>query len=369
MDEHFTEPSQLVDDPSFRQYVRQSDPAAVRLWDAWCERHPELSELVREARVMVQLLDSTPRYTLAREQVEKEVADIRARLHGEVPPSLVVSESAGIQRWIRPAYWAAACVLLVAAFGVWYAQPTWPTAPTEALRTNPALAPSSQTAPVATYQTPYGERRSVTLPDGSVVTLNAHSTLTTIAWTENRREVRLEGEAFFRVSKKTQAGRPVKFVVRAGLVAVEVLGTRFNVSTRHQRVTVALEEGDIRLKVLDPQRPDTDGVRMLDMVPGDRVELTNQQLITLSRSAKPDDYAAWTEGELVFDDTPLSEVAALIHDNYGYEVVFDTPELADRRLTARLPDPSLDMLLKALSKAFSLSVTRSEKTIRITQDK
>ncbi len=369
MDEHFTEPSQLVDDPSFRQYVRQSNPTAERHWVAWCERHPELSELVREARVMVQLLDSTPRYTLAREQVEKEVADIRARLHGEVPPSRMVSESAGIKRWIRPAYWAAACVLLVTAFGVWYAQPTWPTAPTEALRANPAPAPSSQTAPVATYQTPYGERRSVTLPDGTVVTLNANSTLTTTSWTDTRREVKLEGEAFFRVSKKTYADQPVKFVVRAGQVAVEVLGTRFNVSTRHQRVTVALEEGGIRLMVLDPQQPEADEMRTLDLVPGDRVELTNQQLITLSRSAKPDDFAAWTAGELVFDDTPLSEVAALIQDNYGYTVVFDNPKLANRRLTARLPDPSLDMLLMALSKAFSLSITQSEKTIRITQDK
>ena len=370
MGERFTDPRRLIDDPTFRHYVRQTDPDAVQHWTAWLDRHPDQLPLVREATRLVQQLDQLPRYALTDAQIAAEVARLQTRIDTGEPLSLEPgAKPASHPRRIgwRIAWAAAASVMMLV--GIWfYARLA---APTLALRQATRPAPSETApAPVAdkplsVAQTPYGKRESVSLPDGSVVTLNAHSTLEVIRWTNTQREVRLRGEAFFRVSKKTVAGQPIKFVVRAGNVAVEVLGTQFDVSTRNRRVKIALSEGHIRLKILDVAQPNAEPVRSLDMLPGDLVDLADEQNLTLSSRVETADYSAWVSNELVFDETPLADVARLIEENYGCTVQFADSGLASRRLTARLPDPNLDILLKAIAKAFSLSITQTNKTIRI----
>jgi transmembrane sensor len=232
--------------------------------------------------------------------------------------------------------------------------------------TNPsgAYLPQRTTVQPLLAQTGYGQRRTVRLPDGSVVTLNAHSTLTLSPdWGSGKREVTLSGEAFFRVSKLEAAGQPVKFTVKANHVAVEVLGTQFDVSTRNRRVKVVLNEGKIRLNIL-PSRA-SGATRTLDMLPGDMIEISDKQALTLKSRVETAEHTAWVTDELVFDNTSLAEVAEVIRNNYGYTVEFADPGLATQRLTATLPDPNLDVLLKALEKAFYLSVTKNQKTIRL----
>ncbi|GAA4420877.1 hypothetical protein GCM10023187_56420 [Nibrella viscosa] len=225
--------------------------------------------------------------------------------------------------------------------------------------------PTTQPVPVEAtpqpfvVQTRYGERRRVTLPDQSVAVLNANSSLTMTERTNGIRQVQLDGEAFFIVSKQKRAdGGPVKFVVQARNVTVEVLGTQFNVSTCNRLVRLVLNEGKIRLKVDDARSP-----RTLDLLPGGLVEVTEQQQIALHSRINPEPITAWTTDELVFDDTPLSDIARIMENNYGYKVEFADPALASRRLTATLPDSNLNGLLLALEKAFNLSVTRQEKLI------
>ena len=367
MDERFTDPRQLVDEPSFRQYVRRTHPDAVQRWTAWLARHPHQLPMVREAIHLVQQLDTLPRHTLTDNEITAELNQVQARLNTNTPTALV-------KPWHNPfrigrmLYWAAAAsAVLISMLVMWlYINPLQPTSTAGSAlfhKVSPGTANASQ--PAIGYQTPFGKRQRLVLPDGSVVMLNAHSLLRVVHWTNTQREVLLRGEAFFRVSKKSYAGQPVKFVVRANNVAVEVLGTQFDVSTRNQRVKVVLNEGHIRLKVMGEQQSDRQPVRTLDMLPGDLVELVNEQNLTLSSQIATGEHLAWVSNELVFDETPLSEVARLIEENYGYTVQFADPDLAKRQLTARLPDPSLDILLKALSKAFALTITQTNKTIRI----
>ena len=367
MDERFTDSRPLVDDPTFRQYVRRTDPDAVQRWTAWLARNPDQLPIVREATRLVQQLDDLPRHKLTDPEITAELNQVQARLNIPTPTGLIKPLNNPF-RMGRMAYWvAAASVVLISMLGIWFytnpVQPA-PTAGPVGVQTAPLVKTSTPPAAIG-YQTPYGKRQSITLPDGSVVILNAHSSLRVVHWTNTQREVILRGEAFFRVSKKSYAGQPVKFVVRANNVAVEVLGTQFDISTRNQRVKVVLNEGHIRLKVMDGQQVDKQPVRTLDMLPGDLVELVNEQNLTLSSQIETGEHLAWVSNELVFDETPLSEVARLIEENYGYTVQFADPDLAKRQLTARLPDPSLDILLKALSKAFALTITQTNKTIRI----
>ncbi|GHB86519.1 FecR family protein [Persicitalea jodogahamensis] len=366
MDERITDPLILVDDPTYRHYVRRTDPASVQQWTAWLARHPDQAPVIREATRLVHELDALPRHKLTDSEITAELMQVQARLAGNEPlPEVGVLEKPLYSHSLlgRFSYWlAAASVALLSMLGLWLyngkAQP-------DSAIASVAQEYSSPVNKVFDHSTPFGQRERFVLPDGSVVMLNANSTLQFVQWSATRREVSLRGEAFFQISKKSVAGQPVKFVVRANNVAVEVLGTQFDVSTRNKRVKVVLNEGHIRLKVLDMKHPNAQPIRTLDMLPGDLAEIADAQSLTFTSQTETDEHLAWVSDELVFDETPISEVARIIEENYGYSVQFADAELPNRRLTARLPDANLDILLKALSKAFSLSITQTDKTIRI----
>lgn len=352
-------PEALADDPSFRAFVAGTDPEAVRRWAAWMDANPDRQADVQAAAELVRSLrDYQPR-TLPPEQIETELRRLQHRLgaDAQTPVRLLTTP----RHW----WWAAAASVLLGGclIGLLRSEPTLP-APAvvagEKTASDVPVAVSPQSAPALTHRTGYGERRRVTLPDGSRVWLNANSAIHLTDWRDDHREVRLDGEAFFEITKKRLNQRAVKFTVLARQVAVDVLGTQFDVSTRNRRVKVVLNEGRIRLRVADRQQP-----RALDLLPGDLVEVSDRQEITFQTRIDPTPHRAWTADELVFDDAPLAEVARLIHDNYGHEVVFADPALAQRRLTATLPDANLDVLLLALEKAFSLSVKRENNTIRL----
>lgn len=106
-----------------------------------------------------------------------------------------------------------------------------------------------------TVATPRGEQFQVTLPDGSVVWLNAASSLRfPIAFAGGERNVSLTGEAFFEVAHNP--AKPFKVAVEDGST-VEVLGTRFNISayTDDAQVKTTLLQGSVKLttKVADQQ--------------------------------------------------------------------------------------------------------------------
>jgi transmembrane sensor len=130
--------------------------------------------------------------------------------------------------WLKIVAVAASAVLIVAT-GVWYF--------------------TSNTADSNLYKTGFAQTKKITLPDGSKVTLNANSELKLSAdWSvKGDRQVWLDGEAYFEVEKKSATHQ--KFIVHTKDIDVEVLGTKFNVNTRHQKAVVSLEEGKIKLSL------------------------------------------------------------------------------------------------------------------------
>src|SRR5690625_3679105 len=98
-----------------------------------------------------------------------------------------------------------------------------------------------------TYHADYGDTRTVHLADGSVVNLNANSTLRVSRWMKWRsvREVWVTGEAYFSV-KSTSDQR--YFLVHTPQLNVEVLGTKFNIKDRYKSAKVVLQEGKVDRK-------------------------------------------------------------------------------------------------------------------------
>ncbi|MGS0528454.1 FecR family protein [Zobellia nedashkovskayae] len=93
-----------------------------------------------------------------------------------------------------------------------------------------------------------GERKQVTLPDHSIITLNSGAQLKfPEVFTDDSREVWVEGEAYFDITKDVE--RP--FRVHANGFTIEVLGTKFNVNDKGETNTVSLESGKVQVTLED----------------------------------------------------------------------------------------------------------------------
>jgi transmembrane sensor len=181
----------------------------------------------------------------------------------------------------------------------------------------------------ADYETAFGERRTVTLADGSRVSLDSDSEVT-VQYSSNARALHLlKGQARFDVAHDVE--RP--FSVMARNQKVIATGTAFNIDITQPKMLVTLIEGHV--VVLDETahpravEPAPDALQ-----PRPSVELkAGQQLATVTNAlpaitrADLHQVTAWTAGQLVFDDQPLIEVVARVNHYATNRIV-----LADARV-------------------------------------
>jgi transmembrane sensor len=156
------------------------------------------------------------------------------------------------------------------------------------------------------YVTALGEQRSVTLDDGSLVTLNTSSAIEVRFDEGQRRVALLEGEALFQVAH--DAARPFDVTVRE--VTVRAVGTRFNVDRHSPTTKVMVVEGRVEVSA---------GASHLPLGAGEQVTLAPQQALKVS-SANVTAGTAWMQRELVFENQPLSEIAAELN-RYNRQII------------------------------------------------
>ena len=217
---------------------------------------------------------------------------------------------------------------------------------------------STKNNPPVEYATGYGETRTVWLPDSSLVTLNANSSLTYRTDSPQVREVWLEGEAFFEVRRtKTTppATEPVKFVVHTDNVDIAVLGTAFNVNDRRGTTQVVLQHGKVRL--------DTKHHESLTMHPGELVELASQKTALARQAVNTDDYITWREHKLLFKRTPIKEVIHILEDYYGLVVELSGEGWDDRKITGSVPTNSQEVFLEVLTESMGIRMTQENNRI------
>lgn len=145
------------------------------------------------------------------------------------------------------------------------------------------------------YMSEFGEQRSVTLGDGTRVTLNTASEIEVRMRKDHRRVRLVQGEALFDVAHDPT--RP--FDVSAGSAEVRAVGTQLNVDTRPQQTTITVVEG--RVAFISGQAP--------VLVAGDRLVVSASGKALVSHDVNVDAALAWTRHELLFENRPLGEVA------------------------------------------------------------
>ena len=157
--------------------------------------------------------------------------------------------------------------------------------------------------------TPYAIVKTINLPDGSTVQMNADSKLEydTKSWNENR-YVSLDGEAFFSVQKGS------KFTVKTDQGNVQVLGTSFNVNTRNKELSVICKTGKVAVSNSQKETILTlnQSVRIVDQ----KHEFDDKILEIVDRSN-------WTIGSYAYDNESLSKVIEDLERQYDINISID----------------------------------------------
>jgi transmembrane sensor len=208
------------------------------------------------------------------------------------------------------------------------------------------------------YHTAYGETKTIVLPDSSTVILNSNSTLRfPHHWQQQPvREIWLDGEAYFSVVHKVDH-QPFKVYTGEG-VAVEVLGTTFNVYHRTEETKIVLNTGKIRLHL-----PEESAAADIVMKPGDFVEYKQKSFS--KRIVNPATYTAWTEKKLVLDHTSLREMIEMLRDNYGVEVTVASEMLLNQTVSGSMPLADVESLVNQIAQTFQLKVIKKKNVFLI----
>jgi transmembrane sensor len=202
------------------------------------------------------------------------------------------------------------------------------------------------------YRTAVGERTNLTLPDGSVVTLNTGTVLRTKA-ERGRRLVYLDkGQAFFRVAK--DPARP--FIVSAAGRTVTAVGTAFDVRV-DGGFEVTLVEGKVRVAAPAPAAPARPGaprppasIQTTELVAGNRfIQTDNRQWQVASADTARE--TSWVTGRLTFENERLSEVVAEFERYSSRRIVIDDAALGEERVSGTFETGDVDALLRTLRMA------------------
>ena len=160
----------------------------------------------------------------------------------------------------------------------------------------------------------YGEKYIVALPDGSRVWLNAGSKLSYPKQFKGKtRQVNIEGEGFFDVTKKPEH----PFIVTTNHLQVEVLGTTFNVHDYADEnvASVSLETGKVKLKLTGNSKYEADLV-----VGKTAVHHVTSQNCNIVNSKEKGYSADWKEGNLSFFNTSISNVVKTLERKYNISI-------------------------------------------------
>lgn len=193
----------------------------------------------------------------------------------------------------------------------------------------------------ADYVTARGERRAVTLADGSTVMLNADTAIDESFSSAERRVRLMRGTAFFSVTK---TGTP--FVVETEGGEVRVLGTKFDIRTDSAGSIVTLAEGSVAVEAPSGRAA---------LKPGEQIKLEGGGVSNVA-VADLDAALAWRDGRFVFNEARLADVVAEIGRYRGGRIVIADGKLADWIVSGSLPLDDPGEALRSLQSSVGFSM-------------
>ena len=186
--------------------------------------------------------------------------------------------------------------------------------------------------------TSYGERKQITLADGSKVVLNACSSLQyPDRFTSKERKVNLQGEAFFQIARNEKQ----PFLVETEDLSVKVLGTEFNVKayTTDDQVSVDVESGKVEVTLPEAT---------LRLKKQERIWVNTVSGEFNKKQETENKVAVWREGGFVFHCTPIQDVARELERAFHCRIEFAEGQEFNNVVTGELSSKSLKTVLESI---------------------
>lgn len=198
---------------------------------------------------------------------------------------------------------------------------------------------------------PRGQKSQIVLADGTKVWLNSDTKIKYPGhFSKHQRDIYLDGEAFFEVSKNEQQ----PFVVHTSGLNVKVLGTKFNVKAYadEDQIEASLFEGKINLLMSDL----SDEMLEKEVKPGQSFVYSKTDHKLMLNRFPQDEINGWKKNQLIFKDDTFGNLVRKIERWYDVEVVYDEQQFEDRRLTVELYEGErLERLMEIISLALMVN--------------
>lgn len=195
------------------------------------------------------------------------------------------------------------------------------------------------------------------LPDGTVVSLNAGSTLEyPEGFEDNFRPVKLKGEAYFDVAHNPE--KP--FIISVDDIRIEVLGTKFYVNADTTgNILVILNSGKVAVYYKDKAS------KRVIMNPGDKVDVSKADKTIEKTTNLEENYIAWKTKKLVFNNDPMFEIVQVLNKYYHSRIYITDEKIAKCRVTATFENQSLESVLNVLKATLNVKVKDQGSSIEI----
>jgi ferric-dicitrate binding protein FerR (iron transport regulator) len=223
-------------------------------------------------------------------------------------------------------------------------------------------SPETNMVAYKTIEAAPGVKKTIQLPDGSRIKLNAGSRVSfQESFAAKTREITLQGEAFFEVAKDSR--RP--FIVHTGSLSTQALGTSFNIdySLHDSTITVALATG-----VVQVEKKDQSQQRQLSrLAPGQQLSYNKATKQYTIASFNRREVLAWKEGVLYFKKADLDQVVRELERWYGVDIEVETDSKQDLawNYTGEYNQETLEKVLQGIGFVKGFTYTRSGDHVKI----
>ncbi len=327
---NYNNAADFASDESFQAYVDGSSESDRDFWEKWISAHPEKSKDILEAKQLLAVLKFDEELPTL-ESKEKVRESLEKHLSTFQEP-----KTRTIAFWTVSRKIAAVLIGFVfLSMGVLFYQNI------ENSKKNELVAKAKYIERVAEK----GAKMTITLGDGSKIKLNSGSKLIfPDHFAKDKREVFLEGEAFFEVAR--DESRP--FLITTGDVVTKVLGTSFNIkSYNSNKVEVAVATGKVSVK-----EKGAESANEVLLLPSEMATYEKGHKTLEKGSFDAEELLSWKDGVIVFKNADFEEVQERLERWYGVTFIINKKPNYQKEYKGNFTNKSLEDVLEGVS--FSL---------------
>jgi len=333
---------EILQNDAFLVWVLQPDETSNHYWNNWLLQHPGKEELLIKAKELLLLLHDAEKGKLTNDEKDQITSGVWETINDRISKKSRVTHLR--KRWYK--YAVAASVIGLIGVSVLFFQQKNKNTQSE---NSPELIVNKINQADLQFTNSTAKPQVIYLVDGSTITLEKNSTVQYARFLQpDKREVQLEGEAFFNIAK--DASRP--FYVYVQGIAVKVLGTSFRIVANKQngKVTVAVKTGKVSVF-----RKDSDLQKEELVLAPHQQAVFNSKPNTLVKTEVSDsallEQHAMIAKTFSFENKPVNEIIEKLSGVYAVEISYDKEKFSKcGGITVLLNEETLEGKLNILCK-------------------